>query len=215
MGRGKSSKRKIVAAPDPAAKRPHETHFQWRARLARLAQEKRDKSEPLVPAEAVQHGNYRDANVLHVETFTIACTKRNRGGTPVMRWLAAKKLSETQMLAIMLCYRLWDLCGIKQRVTGTYGERLAVSEAHIDHRAVTTLEATEDLYRIQSYIPTPYWEVFQNVCRFDEPAGVAGHAAGYSSRTAERRAHAIVCFVADTIAQNERLLPEIGIQVAA
>lgn len=137
----------------------------------------------------------------------------NRGGTPIMRWLSAGKLSDTQALAIQTCYRLWAICGLEQRTTAAYGERIASSDVADDHRAATVLEAMEDLARIESYIPNSYWQVYENVCRFDEPAGVAGSRLG-SNRGAEDRAHTIVCFVADMIAMKERLVPVVRIVAA-
>lgn len=130
----------------------------------------------------------------------------NRGGTPVMRWIAANKLSDTQALAIQLCYRLWALVGLEQRTTAAYGERIAGNAEISDQRSAMLIEAREDLHRIQDYIPGGYWTIFENVCRFDEPAGIAGSRMG-SARGAEDRAHTIVCFVADIIAMNERLIP--------
>lgn len=130
----------------------------------------------------------------------------NRGGTPIMRWMTAGKISETQGLAIQTCYRLWALVGTEQRTTASYGERIAGDTSTNPERAAMLIEAREDLYRIQGYVPAPYWDVFQNVCRFDEPAGVAGSRLG-SNRGAEDRAHTIVCFVADIIAMKERLIP--------
>lgn len=130
----------------------------------------------------------------------------NRGGTPIMRWIDAGKLSETQALAIQTCYRLWALTGLEQRTTANYGERIPGAGDN-DARAAVEIEAREDLHRIQGYIPAPYWAVFENVCRFDEPAGVAGSRLGFGNRSAEDRAHTTVCFVADLIAMRERLLP--------
>lgn len=137
----------------------------------------------------------------------------NRGGTPIMRWIAAGKLTETQELAIQTCYRLWTLTGLEQRTTAAYGENIASVGHETERRATLLIEAREDLHRIQNYIPAGYWQVFENVCRFDEPAGVAGSRLG-SSRGAEDRAHTIVCFVADLIAMHERLVPVTRILVA-
>lgn len=67
---------------DIRVKRSWETDLQWRSRLARLDAEARDRREPIVPVEAQQHATYRDAEVMHVETQTIAPTKRNVTSTP-------------------------------------------------------------------------------------------------------------------------------------
>jgi len=132
----------------------------------------------------------------------------NRGGTPVMRWIAAGKINSHQALAIQLCYRLWELAGIKQLTTANYGETIKGGDA-MEWRAVSEIEARADLHRVQDYVPSMYWSVFENVCRHDEPAGVAGSRLGFGQRSAEDRAHTIVCFVADVIAMNERLIPNV------
>ena len=128
----------------------------------------------------------------------------NRGGTPVMRWIEDGKLSDTQQRAIAHCLYLWRLCGLEQRVTANYGERIPGS-ADSELRASNEIEAREDLHRIREYFPAHWWEVFENVVRFDEPAGVAGSRLGFGSRSACDRAHTTVCFVADTIFMKERL----------
>src|SRR5690606_15090403 len=130
-----------------------------------------------------------------------------RGGTPLCRWIAAGKLSDSQMLAIQECRRLWAIAGVEQRTTANYGERLAASSHSDDHRAIVEIEAREDLRRIQGYFKglEKWWQIFENVVRFDEPAGVAGSRLGFGSRSSEDRAHTVVCLVADIIAEKERL----------
>jgi hypothetical protein len=67
------------------------------------------------------------------------------------------------------------------------------------------LDAKADLKRIEGYFAglDAYWNCFVNVCWHGEPAGVAGSRLGYGSRGGEIRAHTIVCFVADKIAERE------------
>ena len=137
----------------------------------------------------------------------------NRGGTPVARWLRDGKLTETQHLAIAHCWRLWELVGLNPRTTASYGERMA-GQANEERRAVTLIEAREDLYRIQGYIPKAYWDCFENVCRFDEPAGIAGSKMGFGGRSGIERAHTVVCFVADLIAMREGFVPVTFIRVS-
>lgn len=135
----------------------------------------------------------------------------NRGGTPVERWRNAKRLSDTQYLAIALCGRLWAILGISPSVTANYGQRIEASFVPDESRTLNWIEARADLYRIMDYVPSPYWQVFENVCRHDEPAGVAGSRMGFGSRSAQDRAHTIVCLVADIIAMREGLLPNVRI----
>lgn len=138
----------------------------------------------------------------------------NRGGTPVARWVAAGRISDAQALAIQLCLRLWAVAGVSQRTTATYGERLPPGGHMSEAQALREIEARKDLRRIEGYVPARYWEVFENVCRFDEPAGIAGSRLGECDKAAEVAARTIVCFVADVIAMKERLLPTTRIRVA-
>jgi hypothetical protein len=184
-----------------------EGYWAYQSRLARERQEARDREQPLVTAEAEQHGDYQTDFVTHVETNTKAHTKINRGGEPVDRWKRDNKLNDVQVRTIDHCIRLWRLASINPKVCATYGERV-LSNGNWDSRAVNEIEARDDLHRIMGYFPGPlkaYFDVFEDVCRHGIAAGVAGAALNHGSRSAEVRAHQIVCFVADTISAKEGL----------
>ena len=66
-------------------------------------------------------------------------------------------------------------------------------------------EALDDLKRIKGYVPGKYWCVFENVCRFDQPAGTAGSDLANNTRSAIDAARIVVMFVADIVAMKERL----------
>lgn len=185
-------------------KRRDETEWQFRSRLARVRQEARDRTEPIVPKEAERHGDYEKGFVMHVETATKAHTLRNRSVDAVERWKGSGRLQPTQVAAIDLCRRLWALAGISQRVTANYGERV-VGIGSVERRAINEIEAREDLHRIRGYVPEPYWRVFENVVRHNEPTGTAGASVGFEGKAAQSRAYVIVCFVCDLIAMQERL----------
>lgn len=153
--------------------------------------------------EQIAHGGYERAFVTHAETATVTTAFR-AAHDPVERWERDGRLSDTQLLAIALLRRLWRLAGLSQRVTANYGERIP-GQGNAEHRAVNEIEARQDLHRIQDYIPRPYWQIWENVVRHGEPAGVAGSRLGFGGRSADARAHTIVCFVADVICMKERL----------
>ena len=188
-------------------RQPGETSFAYTLRTARLKANSRNKEAPLVTPEAEQHGDYRSQFVTHVETNTKVQTKLNRGGAPVDRWIASGSLTDAQIAVIQWCYARWELSGLKQRVTANYGERIP-GEGSNEHRNAREIDARSDLHRVMDYFTFPldaYWNVFENVCRFDMPAGVAGLALSPSSRSADARAHQVVCFVADIISMKERI----------
>lgn len=153
--------------------------------------------------EQLAKGDYHRDFVTHVETATKAMAHIS-AQEPVERWKRDGRLSDTQLAAIAFTRRLWAILGAQQKVTASYGERIPASASN-EHLALRQIEAREDLHRISGYVPHAYWCVFENVCRFDEPAGVAGSRLGYGSRSARDRAHTVVCFVADIIAMKENL----------
>lgn len=171
------------------------------------------------PTEAqIANGDFHRDMVPHPDGGNrVAMVHINRGGTPLTRWCnpSDPRLTDVQMTAIRTCLRLWEMVGIRQRTTANYGERIP-GGGNEECRAASYLEAKDDLRRIEGYFDglDTYWTVFENVCRWDEPAGVAGSRLGFSTRSAETRAHQIVCFVADIIASKEGLAPAARIRAA-
>lgn len=193
---------------DPMAKQRGENTVQWKMRLA-LAGAMQDTAEPRAVTSIFtrQHGDYQDRFVMHAETATRAKALVNRGGDPVSRWEAAGKMEPHQMLAITKLRGLWELAGIRQRVTANYGEPMH-GGSDTEHAAHRQIQARHDLHRIRDYFPAPidsYFAIFENVVRHDWPAGVAGAREGQSEKTAQARALTVVQFVADIIAMKERL----------
>lgn len=123
---------------------------------------------------------------------------------PVMRWIALGRLSESQQHAIGYVRRLWEIAGLERSVTAKYGH-IAAGGGCADLRAAIEIDAREDLHRVQDYVPPQWWAIFELVCRFGEPAGVAGSTLGFGDRSAQERAHTVVCMVADVVAMRERL----------
>lgn len=179
-----------------------------------MARRSNAKRKPVIvetletPTEAqLANGAYERDTIIHADTYRRETVYLNRGGDAVARWKNAGKLSDSQSRAIDYCTRLWNLVGLNQRVTANYGETIRIT-GDTEQRALTKIEAREDLDRVIDYFPGAlrgYFSLFENVCRFGEPAGVAGGRLGFGDRTGDARAHQIVCFVADTIATFERL----------
>jgi hypothetical protein len=145
-----------------------------------------------VSSFARQHGNYvREGNSAAV----------NRSGTPLARWTRDGLLSETQLLAIQCCLRLRERAG---RFTGLVQDLLKIPGQQ-PSSGMAQQDALDELVRFKEAVPRKYWEVFENVCRFDEPARVAGSALSHTTRSAQEAAVICVCFVADIIAMRRRL----------
>lgn len=126
----------------------------------------------------------------------------NRGGTAIDRWKREGLLSETQQAAILHCQRLWHVIDRGPRLVANLDRTVFGSHGDGHPREV---EARSDLHRIKSGFPLQFWDVFENVCRNDEPAGVAGSRLANDSRSASSAARTVVSLIADTIYMRERL----------
>lgn len=153
---------------------------------------------PLVNAFAAANGNYDKAGTLGIGRKVMI----NRGGTPIARWRAAGLLSEHQLAAILHCIRLWELTSASTRLVANLDRTIFGTPGNGN---IAEIEARNDLHRIRSGFPAKYWAVFENVCRFDEPAGVAGSKLAEDDETRRSMARAVVCMVADMIFERERM----------
>jgi len=161
------------------------------------------RSEPvandvLVNAFAASHGDYEPA----AQTGPMRQALVNHGGTPLARWKKAGLLSEPQQAAIDHCIRLWDLTSTSSGLVANLDRTVFGCSGDGN---IAEIEARSDLHRIKTGFPLPYWSVFENVCRFDEPAGVAGSKLAEDDVTRRTMARTIVCMVADMIYMRERL----------
>lgn len=165
-----------------------------RTELEALARDLRkaaaNEVEPLIPQVAIDNGDYvKEGNR----------TLRNRGGTPIARWRGEKLLSDTQNLAIDYCIRLWERAG-RQALTMDPMKVVGIPPSS----GWSQQEALDELAHFKKAVPTTYWSVYENVCRFDEPAGTAGSKLASDNSSARVSARIIVCFVADLIAMWKR-----------
>ena len=164
----------------------------------------RDESVPPTPAQ-LANGDYVRRFVMNSDDYTQAMTYVSQHD-PIERWKSANRLEAHQVAAIELCRRLWHVAGLPIRITANYGERIPVTGSS-ERLNNAQIDARDQLYRIMDYFTglEKWWHIFEQVCRHGEPAGVAGSRLGYGSRGGADRAHTVVCFVADKIAEQEKL----------
>jgi hypothetical protein len=170
-----------------------------RGRLAsqKKGRKTKDQPEPLVNEFAARHGDYgRDGRAGK------SAVMRNRGGTAIDRWEANGLVSETQLAAIAHMQRLWRIVDAGPRLVTNLDQTIfgCAGEGNL-----AEIEARSDLQRISGGFPSPYWNVFENVARFDEPAGTAGSRLANFSRSSAEAARLVVCLIADTLYLRERL----------
>ena len=155
-------------------------------------QQAQESQAPLVNEFAAQHG-ITERNMRFVV---------NRGGTAIDRWKRDGLLSDTQLAAILHCQNLWRRIDCGPRLVANLDRTVFGSHGDGHPREV---EARSDLHRIKSGFPLPYWDCFESVCRFDEPAGTAGSRMANNKRSAIDAARVIVSLIADMIYLRERL----------
>lgn len=154
--------------------------------------------------EQLAKGDIERQYVTHVETATVAMAHIS-AHSPVERWKRAGRLSDSQKAAIALCEALWAKCGLRQKLTASYGERMPMG-CDNEWIAVHEIDARRRLARIEGYCVPWQWEAFENIVRFDETAGSAGTSLGFSgSKGAQAAMLMLVRCVADQIAKEERL----------
>jgi hypothetical protein len=194
---------------DPSARRFGETHLQWQSRLARDNQNQREHGA-LINQFAAQHSTYAAND---------DGSRFNVGGSPLARWKANNMLDINHQAAIAYCIRIWDILAKEPRVTANYGENVGGGSNDFESgkMIMARMEAQEDLERIcgkrnefgvivkQGYIPGPFWTIFENCIRHDEPTGVIGSKFGSPTQTAKTRAHTIVMYTAELICMKEGL----------
>lgn len=153
---------------------------------------------PLVNAHAARHGDYGPA----ARTGEMRRAMRNRGGTALDRWQANGLLSDSQLAAILHVQGLWRLVENGPRLVANLDRTVfgCPGEGHF-----AEIEARDALNRIRRGFPHAYWDVFERVCRWDEPAGTAGSRLANVSRAASEAARLTVCLIADIIHLRERL----------
>jgi hypothetical protein len=105
---------------------------------------------------------------------------------------------EPAMRAIADCVTFWQRMG-EPRITANYGERIAAS-THGD--GYTQQEAADEIALRKRLVPRQYWDVFENVVRHNEPAGIAGSRFASNRPQQIASARAIVGLVANVIAMR-------------
>lgn len=187
-GVGAKALRELVA---PLAKKVAQDKKRAQQQQAnRTLEPDNDEGGGAVNAFAAQHGDY-----IRNMRFVV-----NRGGTAIDRWRTSGELSDSQLAAILHCQVLWSKIG-SQCLVADFNK--IPGQQHSD--GLAQHEALTELGRIAADFPPLYWDVFENVCRHDLPAGVAGSRLANVRRSAEIAAKSIVRFIADMISTRQRL----------
>lgn len=153
--------------------------------------------------EQLARGGISREFVTHAETATVSMA-HVAAHSPVERWRRNGALTDAQLAAIATVRALWELVGLRQKTTATYGEPIRITHDN-EWLAARKIQAMRDLTRLEAQCPPWAWDVFENCVRFDEPAGIAGSALGFEPRSAVAAALVTVKMVADIVAREECL----------
>lgn len=132
-------------------KRPTETDLQWRQRIAKLDQDERDRSEPIVTAEAERHGDYRDEFVMHIETQTLARTRRNRAASPFLAFYERGLIDKDQYAAAL------EIAAAAEGITRAVSIRGAQLAARVDSSGSAHDALVERLAAVRLEVAYTIW----------------------------------------------------------
>lgn len=128
---------------DPKAQRKDETFLQWQSRLARERQAERDRSTPIVPLEARQHGDYEDAFVYHDESGT-------KSSAPVRVAKSSLRLmNDRGALSDEQYYSALAIAGVAEMIERNVSVRGASMEARIDCSGSARSQIVESLHAVR------------------------------------------------------------------
>lgn len=147
--------------------------------------------------EMRQHGDYRpDFAKVGGKLDPVVI---NRGGTVIERWMHLGGWDEPQRRAVAACLMLWA------RIDRTETPLSAVGTPQGLWMGQGEQDARDRLEDYRRSIPEPYWRVWENVIRWDMPAGQAGTHLETTDRSARQAAKTVCQFVASIIAMREGL----------
>lgn|GEM_PF-3292601 len=167
-----------------------------------------DAVRPLVSEHTAKHGSYGQealpvtAGEFEGEDPGNRRVTRNRNSSPVDAWHAAKLITDAERDAIRLCETLWTKAGRMRGLVAGYGARVAGSD-HGDGMAQQM--ALDQLARWKRMVCSEFWDVFEAVCRHQEPAGKAGSRLANNAPQAQACARTVVRIVASVIANDRGL----------
>ena len=169
----------------------------------------RKRKKPAIKLEAemptlerASKGNFERDFVTHAESNTKAMVHRDRESTILQKWIrdGEQGFDEPACRFIADCQSLWRKTG-NRSITARYGEHTAPSTGDAGH---TQQDALDDLRYWRSLLGganmDAFWSVFENVVRWNEPAGVAGSSMANNPAQAIQSAKLITGMVASVLA---------------
>lgn len=152
-------------------------------------------------AEQIAKGNIVPRFIVHVDSWTTA--KAHRVSNQLDQWFDGNYpgFEAPARAAIEWCQARWEARGVIGRQCANYSPTSGSGGGNV----VRDIELRDELDEMRDLFPSAYWFVYENVCRWGMPAGVAGSDQARNSPQAISAARAIVGLIANMIAQRKGL----------
>jgi hypothetical protein len=157
-----------------------------------------------VPEAQIARGGLVEEDVVDLASRrSIGRTVRRLYPSLVDRWFAEGGMGfeEPQKRAVDHVRRLWHAIGGQGRLVANLGSPGGGSGPR--RRFWEHADVVAQLAEYQRDVPADYWQVFENVIRFDMPAGRAGSHLDRHAASRIAAARAVVGLVASTIARRQ------------
>jgi hypothetical protein len=157
-----------------------------------------------MPEAQIERGGLRQEEVVDLASRrSIGKTVRFLYPTLVDRWFAegGTGFEEPQKRAVDHVRALWNAIGNQGRLVANLGA-IGAGGGGPRQRFWEHADAVAQLAEYECRIPRAYWTVFENVVRFDMPAGRAGSHLDRHAPARIAAARAVVGLVASTIAER-------------
>ncbi len=138
---------------DERAKKRGETNAEWQARIEQYDLINQVIDGPLVTPEAEQHGDYRSQFVMHIESYTLAYTRKNHEFSPFDDLLDRGTITKEQYEAAM------QIQMVAERIGRAASVRSASLEARVDNSRGGDL-LVERLVNVQFEVAYSRWRQF-------------------------------------------------------
>ena len=138
------------AGRDPEAKRAHETHWEWRSRVAAQKQAEANAKEAIVTKEAERHGLDREF-VTHTETGTVTTSYRRKTRSALEYMRQQGSLSDEQY------YSAQRIAQIAEMIEKQVSLGCASMEARVDCSGSARDALNESLYRVRAEAAYTEW----------------------------------------------------------
>lgn len=147
--------------------------------------------------EQMAKGNVSRIDMIHADTAQRVTVHKVRDHVQEWHVSGVPGFEEPAMYAIEWCQRHWEARGVLGKQSASYEPTIPGGQNH-----ARDIEMHDELDEMKAMFPAKWWNVFEDVCRWGRPAGVAGSEWADNNPQAIATARAIVGTIANTIAMK-------------